>query len=175
MVSRMSSPSANMVIRQNVQDVLIGDLTRAQIRAHRTFADQSGLRPSCRAVRVRQEIVQPVLRVAVLTVQINLKLAELPLHHGLNGGSGKDNHRHGETGNNGRLVKGATLVPFFLYQLCMSLYCLFNPLRLNPDIPLRYGGGAVLHKPLEKDTPSFCFGFETERGFSLDIVFAIIL
>ena len=32
----------------------------------------------------------------------------------------------------------------------MSFDCLLYPLRLNPYIPLRHGGGAVLQEPLDK-------------------------
>ncbi len=32
----------------------------------------------------------------------------------------------------------------------MSFNCLFNPLRLNADVTLRDGGGAVPQKPLDE-------------------------
>ena len=35
-------------------------------------------------------------------------------------------------------------------ELCVVLYCRLYPLRLNTDIPLCDGGGAVLQKPLNK-------------------------
>ena len=39
--------------------------------------------------------------------------------------------------------QGVNIRPL-LYQLRMSLNRFFNPLRLNPNIPLRDGGGTVL-------------------------------
>ncbi len=42
------------------------------------------------------------------------------------------------------------MLSVFLYQLCMSFYRLLDPLRLDPDIPLRDGSGTVLQEALHK-------------------------
>ena len=43
------------------------------------------------------------------------------------------------------------LLPFFSYQLSMTLNRLFNPLWLNADVTLCGGGTAVLKKALDYD------------------------